>query len=592
MKNQTIKIFAFAASLSGLSMVHTGCNDKDFLKEKIFQMTSETSYQEPAQINLAINFMHNRMQYLTMSSYQFHNYIMTGLGLDIFFSTTPEFVTSNWKYLTPSEPGYTSYWATGLSQIISYANNVIEACNDPKVKFASEAQKNELLAEGLFFRAWGHRNLVGLYGDWPIITQVQKAPKVDYVRSPRVDVWKQCREDLMFAAANLPLTTNKPGRIVRAAADHLLSEICISLGDHTKDQKYYDEAITAASNVINGKDGDYQLMKNRFGKRAAEAGKDVYWDLFRSGNFNYQDGNKEAIWVVQYDYANAVSNTGGMPNNATTNKLLLEFAFQSSSYFMNRQIKDANGNNFFFFGEGATKFPDGKSSQTGNDATGVGAAQNRPTNYFFYDIWEGSGSDIRNSEANIQRDIKQAGGKSWKQVFDEIKARGDWDKIIPSDTIRGVYPRIWKFSTDKHINGNPEFIDADIYIMRLPETYLLRAEAYMKKGQPGLAKDDINTVRARANAPLITEASVNMDYILDERARELFGEEYRLVTLTRLSTKENPVLVQRVRKYGWKFPDLSGEQRPNIADHQWVYPVPQSIINANSGAEFKQNDGY
>jgi len=568
------------------------CNKDRFLEEPVFQLTTETSYSTPAQIDLAINSMHNKMQYLSFSSYQYHNYIMTGLGLDGFFSTTNSFVTSNWSLLTPTEPGYVSHWATNLSQVLTYANNVIEACNNPAVKFSNDVQKNELLAEGMFFRAWSHRCLVGLFGDWPIITEVQKVPKLDFVRAPRVDVWKQCKADLSFAAANLPNTTSRPGRIVRAAADHLLAEICISLGDHTKDAKYYDEAITAASNVIGGKDGDYQLMKGRFGKRATEAGKNVYWDLFRAGNFNYQEGNKEAIWVVQYDYANAIGGTGGMPNSATSNKLLLEFAFQSTSYFVNRQLKDASGNSYFFFGDGAVKFANGQSSQTGNDERGVGASQNRPTNYFFYTIWENNGQDIRNAEANIERNIKQAGGKPWNDVFAEIKARGDWNKIIPSDTIRSIYPRIWKFSTDKHINGNQEFYDADIYIMRLPETYLLRAEAYMKKGATDLAKNDINEVRSRSNARLISDAEVTMDYILDERTRELFGEEYRLVTLTRLSTKENPVLVNRVKKYGWKWPDLPNENRPNIQNHQWVYPIPQSIIDANTDGEFKQNEGY
>ncbi|MEO6914255.1 MAG: RagB/SusD family nutrient uptake outer membrane protein, partial [Chitinophagaceae bacterium] len=547
-----------------------GCNKDRILDEPVFQLTTETSYTTPAQIDLAINYMHNKMQYLSFSSYQYHNYIMTGLGLDGFFSTVNSFVTSNWTLLTPTEPGYIGYWATNLSQIITYANNVIEACNNPAIKFTSDVQKNELLAEGMYFRAWSHRCLVGLFGDWPIITAVQKVPKLDFVRASRVDVWKQCKTDLSFAAANLPKTTTRPGRIVRAAADHLLAEICISLGDHTKEVKYYDEAITAASNVINRTDGDYQLMKSRFGKRATEAGKDVYWDLFRAGNFNYQEGNKEAIWVVQYDYANAIGGTGGMPNSATSNKLLLEFAFQSSAYFVNRQSKDNAGNSYFFFGEGATKFANGQSSQTGNDERGVGASQNRPTNYFFYDIWQNNGQDIRNSEANIERNIKQAGGKPWNDVFNEIKVRGDWNKIIPSDTIKSIYPRIWKFSTDKHINGNQEFYDADIYIMRLPETYLLRAEAYMKKGSVALAKNDINEVRGRSNARLISDAEVTMDYILDERTRELFGEEYRLVTLSRLSSKENPVLVNRVKKYGWKWPDLPAENRPNIQNHQWV----------------------
>ncbi|WP_300597328.1 RagB/SusD family nutrient uptake outer membrane protein [Niabella sp.] len=575
-----------------LFLAMTGCRNDAFLDEPVFQLTTQTAYKTPAQIDLAINYLHNRMQYLSISSYQYHNYMMTGLGLDAFFSTNTEFTTSNWKLMTPSEPGYNAYWATGMSQIITYANTIIEACNNPAVKFVSEQQQKELLGEALFFRAWGHRCLVGMFGDWPVVTKVEKTPRLDYTRAPRVEVWKQCREDLLVAAAGLPKTTIRPGRIVRAAADHLLAEICISLGDHTKDKHYYTEAVNAATNVISGADGDYQLMKNRFGKRAGEAGKDVYWDLFRAGNFNYQDGNKESIWTVQYDYNNAIGGTGGMPGSATTNKLLLEFAFQSTSYFVDRQLKDASGKSYYFFGDGAVKFPNGKSSQAGNDERGVGTAQNRPTNYFLYTIWEGAGGDIRNSEANIERNIKQAGGRPWKEVFDEIKSRGDWNKIIPNDTIRSIYPRIWKFSTDKHINGNPEFYDADIYVMRLPETYLLRAEAYMKNDQLSQAKDDINEVRARANAPLITAASVNMDYILDERARELFGEEYRLVTLSRLSSKENPVLVQRVLKYGWGFPDLPKESRPNIQPHQWVYPVPQAIINSNTDAVFRQNEGY
>ena len=83
---------------------------------------------------------------------------------------------------------------------------------------------------------------------------------------------------------------------------------------------------------------------------------------------------------------------------------------------------------------------------------------------------------------------------------------------------------------------------------------------------------------------------------MDERARELYGEEHRAVTLSRLSTKENPVLVQRVRKYGYRFPAASNEELkgkgPNIQDYQWVYPIPYQVVEANSGADFPQNEGY
>lgn len=154
-----------------------------------------------------------------------------------------------------------------------------------------------------------------------------------------------------------------------------------------------------------------------------------------------------------------------------------------------------------------------------------------------------------------------------------------------------MYPRLWKFSTDQHINSDSKLYDADIYLIRLAETYLLRAEAYLKKGDRSLTASDINQVRSRSKALLAHESEITMDYILDERMRELFGEEYRLITLTRLSTKEKPVPVGRVKKYGWSFPNLS-DVRPNIQNHHWLYPVPQTIIDANSSARYVQNEGY
>lgn len=57
-------------------------------------------------------------------------------------------------------------------------------------------KKNEIRAEAIFFRAWAHRCLAGMYGDTPIILEPARSAKVDYERSPRMDVWKQCAADL------------------------------------------------------------------------------------------------------------------------------------------------------------------------------------------------------------------------------------------------------------------------------------------------------------------------------------------------------------------------------------------------------------
>ena len=307
MKIKNILLGTVVGSLSLCGLV--SC-DNDFLEEKSYEYTSSTSYNTPEELDMAIGFLHGRIQYLFFGVWGNHNYFMTGMGLDTFAATDQNYITSNWKTFTPDEPGYSRHWYDNLCQIIQQSNIIIDAIDTRDIKWDSETQRNEIRAEAIFFRAWAHRCLAGMYGDTPIILEPARSAKVDYERSPRMDVWKQCAADFEWAAQNLPLTTTKNGRIVKAAADHMLAEMSICIGD-------YDKAIAAAKRVIDGTDGDYHLMTERFGTRAGEATDrygnphSSYWDLFRMGNFNYQEGNKEAIWVAQYDYEGRISNTGG-----------------------------------------------------------------------------------------------------------------------------------------------------------------------------------------------------------------------------------------------------------------------------------------
>jgi hypothetical protein len=134
--------------------------------------------------------------------------------------------------------------------------------------------------------------------------------------------------------------------------------------------------------------------------------------------------------------------------------------------------------------------------------------------------------------------------------------------------------------------GHPQGYDVngrlytDIYAMRLAETYLLRAEAYLGKGDKVNAASDINVVRTRAKASPVDPAKVDINYILDERARELAGEEPRRLTLSRVG-----LLYERVVKY-------NAVSKASIKPHNNLLPIPQNAIDANSGAELKQNPGY
>jgi hypothetical protein len=124
--------------------------------------------------------------------------------------------------------------------------------------------------------------------------------------------------------------------------------------------------------------------------------------------------------------------------------------------------------------------------------------------------------------------------------------------------------------------------------MRVAETYLLRAEAYFRKGDRVNAAADINIIRARAKARAIQSSDVTEDFILDERSRELVVEEPRLRTLIRMGR-----LVDRVRTYNSAPSVVNGPSAGRtIKDHNRYWPIPQKVIDANTGAKFEQNPGY
>src|SRR5690606_25686555 len=98
--------------------------------------------------------------------------------------------------------------------------------SDPAV-WPSEAEKNALLAEARFFRAYGYRQNVTLYGDIPLVDQVIDYAKTDFQRDPKEQIYALIEADLNFGAQYLPTRGNEaaPGRITQGAALHLLAEI-------------------------------------------------------------------------------------------------------------------------------------------------------------------------------------------------------------------------------------------------------------------------------------------------------------------------------------------------------------------------------
>jgi hypothetical protein len=159
--------------------------------------------------------------------------------------------------------------------------------------------------------------------------------------------------------------------------------------------------------------------------------------------------------------------------------------------------------------------------------------------------------------------------------------RLDWTKDLTPATWQRTnwpYSRKVEGTNPDNVTQSPNFDD---YIaVRLADTYLLKAEAQFKLGRPDDAAATINIIRARSKASPVTGAKINIDYILDERSRELFLEEQRRYTLLRTGK-----WYERTKA----FNHFGGE---NIVLRDTLFPIPQSVIDANITKPMPQNPGF
>lgn len=433
---------------------------------------------------------------------------------------------------TPQTSFIKSFWNFGYG-LVANANQILQY-SEKDVKWDKPTDKIGFQAEARFFRAYGYRYLVYLYGDVPYVDKIEDKFRIDFTRTPKAEVLAKVIEDLKFASDNLPEDPDKVmvGRLTKWAAEHLLSEVYLMAG-------MPKEAEQAAMNVINS--GKFALMKNRFGKQSETHG-DVFRDLFTENNQNRTSGNMESIWVMQLEYKEL---GGGGESEDWTKRAWVPKYWDIPGFV----IADSLG--------------------------GRGLAQLTPIDWWvngqnFYDK-----EDIRNSEYNIKRNWYCNDAKSEKygqktEITDALWVAG---KLCPAITkfFYGIIDR----GGDEGYGGNTK----DRMKFRLADTYLLLAEARMKQSNLEGAAEAINVVRERAHATPITKNQVTVDFLLDERIREMVGEELRRFTLSRFPDK----FLERTLKYN---------QRAPMAEKHLLWPIPQDVINSNTGAEFPQNPGW
>lgn len=445
--------------------------------------------------------------------------------------------------------------------MLKNANLIISRADNPDVAWTEE-EKNEILAEAKFFRGYTYNALINLFGGVPIVDKEESSPRFDYKRASRKEVLEFIQSDLEFAATYLPIVSSdasKDGRIFRAAANHLLSEIYISLGLETGDQNFFDKSINAASKIINGDCGRYELVSKRFGDTSRSG--DYYSDLFWTNQQNRASGNLEGIWVMQYDYLT--------PGAGDKKNIDLRLWGPSLDF---------------------VTFPDGKKMLVCDSLGRMSGGIVRPTNHANYEIWSDP-NDMRHSVHNFKSRFWMNNPDSEYFGMEVVLTKKEDGKMyitLPDgsvtnsvvDTTRNFYPYFRKIEGLMPWGNMEGRTMNDRYKMRLSETYLLRAEAYLHKGDKVNAAADINVVRKRAQASPVDPADVNIDYILDERMRELIIEEPRRRTLVRLRK-----MYERTMKYNYRV-------KNNMQPYHELWPIPQKAIDANTAIKIEQNPGY
>jgi hypothetical protein len=567
MKYSKIIIAVFALSLFTLS-----CGD-DYLTEKPYSFDN-TGHTDATTVDAELVGLHRI--FAELWGYTDNQGFLScwQIGTDICSAGATQGVENpfyQYADLNSENAGVMFLWRK-CYEFINNANLIIAAVGD---------ENKPANAEARFFRAYAYNTLVTLWGDVPLISEPVTVPTFNFTRQPVADVDNLIDEDLQYGIANLPDVdaAAKPSRINKDMARQLAAEAYLRIG--MRDNSYFAKAEQCASAIIDG--GKYKLIEDRYGKFLGEGG-DAYRDMFRFGNQRRSQGNAEGIWVFEMEYTNQV--TGGTVDNPQHRRVWQPALHKISEYGL------ANCDSL----------------------GGRGNGRLRLSNFMKYTVWSGQEGDIRNSNFNIRRTVyynipsfkdtisvdakgfRVAKGSS-STVREVIVSTGD--KVIPfeADSLEVLYPYTTKWGGYDPTDDFGYALIKDWPIMRLGETYLLRAEARFRQGKNADAAADINKLRDRAfkdaratasNASLgsVSASNINIDFILDERARELIGEENRRMTLVRTGK-----LADRVPMNGDSSPVGKVITGFNANKHI-LLPIPLSEIIMNKDAELTQNSGY
>ena len=434
----------------------------------------------------------------------------------------PDFHNMSW---TPANTFNNAYY-NRLGQQIAFANSFI----DNAQALASDPEVAYYIAEARFIRAYAYYNVIDAFGKAPLVTSSKADLKP--AQNTRAELFNFVESELKDLESKLKAArANEYGRVDVVAAQALLARLYLNAKVYIGQDKYTD-CITYAKKVIAS---SYSLNTTDANNNGT-----AYDELFLADN-NSNGAQNEFIFLASFDGLNTKTygGTAFIIHGATGGNM------NASSLGINDGWSGLTAPKEF-----VNKFE--VSARNSN---------NEPTAWkdkraMFY-------TDGQTYENTDLKDFTKSGYAITK--FKNITSTGAAGK-----------------------DPEKKFPDTDLPLIRLAEVYLTYAEAVLRGGTGGdraTALGYINQLRTRAYGNAsgnIADSNLTLDFILDERARELYWEGLRRTDLIRYGKFTGGA-------YLWSF---KGGAASGVAvpDYRNLYPIPQDARTANDN--LTQNTGY
>lgn len=425
----------------------------------------------------------------------------------------------HWQTWAPNDGFITALYSREF-YTITICNEFIRNANS-STGSVSAADLKAFKAEARFLRALSYWHAIDMFGNVPFVTEADLPGAFFPQRITRADLFNYIEKELKEMEPDLVAARqNEYARADKGAAWFLLAKLYLNAKVYTGTERYTD-ALTYIKQVIAA---GYALDSN-------------YSRLFCADN----NQSPEIVFPIAFDGQNTqgnggmtfilhASNGGGIPlagidggwgGIRTIKDFVAKFNITESNFASTKQYQSADKRGMFYFDKGSWEW---NITNVGTFTQGIGVTK-----------------------------------------FKNVTSTG------------GTAP-----------NAHASFVSTDFPMFRLADAYLMYAECVVRGGSGGdmtTALGYVNALRQRAYGNAsgnISASELTLNFLLDERGRELYWEGHRRTDLVRFGQFTNGSYI-----WEWKGNVKNGIQTGSYRD---LYPIPSNDLNANRN--LIQNTGY